>query len=240
MLNNLDYYTIAPNRRIAEFRVDGDSLSLSEKKGASVVKETRYAINSVEKREDYFLLYVKRTFPPASPRAVRPNPPYGLFVVSFSKDKNRLLVLHEDKLWYVSDEEAKSANRDVDFGNKYFQTYYSAGQFASFIHGRDLNETDSATLRKITDALVAEMRQQRGKVINTQRWDIYGGGTMQDMQNKILIDYHFNPTVSTMELGKKIEEYHIPLPKTAPMRNPAGGQGMPGIDTDHLKPYKIH
>ena len=220
-------------------KISGDSLFLNEKSTDNLIVKQRYEIAEEEKRKEYFLLYIKRALPPVKSRMTLPAAKMcGLIVLQFSKGKEKLLVLKEDKLWYGSVEDCKRANSDSLFENKYFGTYYSEPVFTAFTRDKPLKDADKVTLQKLADDWKEEMKSNTGKIQNTQSADIYRTLFMQDNLTKVLVTHRLNPLVTITDFCNKLSENNIPVPVVSPLKNK---QSNPlNSDSSHLKTPTLH
>jgi hypothetical protein len=214
MLKNINYYTVATNGRVAEIKISNDSLSVIYKKENTVVKEDLYKVVEEEKKEKYWIVYIDRSKPDPEKANQTPDSelPYGVFIFSF-EDKDKLLVLHENRLWYKSIIEAKNAVAATHYEDKHFLTWYAEADFKAFNKFPDLKNADKDEVQKVVYELIGRMNHNKDNKKNTQRADFYGTGFMQDNLTEVLINNHFNPLLSITDLDKLAEELHIIIPQ---------------------------
>lgn len=207
------YYTVASNRWIAEIKLTRDSLLLDKKKAADIIDRERYEVAGEEQQGDYLLVYVKnqpltlripkRVY--SLSKAPSTIQKFSLFVFSFSKDKEKLFVSRDDKS-YTSLEETKNANRDINFRDKYFISWYSNNGFKKITQYPDLKDADKATVQQVVDEWISECKNDRDKY-HTHFLNVYA------VFSTVLISHHLNPLADMSDLDKKISEYHIVVPK---------------------------
>jgi hypothetical protein len=221
MLKHVDYYTVAPNYRVANIRTTEKLLSISYKKADKIEKEEEYQIVDEGKKEGYFLIYIKRDVPeyPAPTKNMETPSLFGSFVFAFSKDQSQLMVLHENKLWYSTLEEAKIASSNIAFESKHFNTWYAEPDFLSFAKFPSIDSADKSTIQQVSSSLIMDMESDRDRMKNTKRADIYGGEFLQNSLTKVLVANHLNPMVTISDLDKKVAEYHIAIPSLRQLKN---------------------
>jgi hypothetical protein len=217
-LKNIAYYSVASARWAKHINITGDSIIINSHRGIGVKDEKRYEIAAEEKKGAYYFIYIKNephklTVVGSSHPAYLLPPYYGLFVLSFSKNKDELMVLSEFG-HYQQIADIKAANDTVKFEDAYFDKWYSERAFATYTAYPDIATADKATIQKVTDNWIAELTGYHYKMITSKRYDLYRING-QNILSQALIGQHLSPIGTLTDLDKKTTEYHISLPQTS-------------------------
>ncbi len=212
-MEGIHYFTAASNYRVAEISVENGKLSLTEKRGNTIIESSGYMVEKTVEKAGFELLYVQQTQPLARALPGVPQNRYSLFVFAFSKDKTTLSVLHENRILYASLDECEQANRDVNFNLKYFYTCYDKGRFASLLALPGFANADKEKATEFVKEFDRQVQQSRDKILNTKIMDIYGVAYLQDITTRSMINIQMSPAVTIQQWNNKLAEYHLAIEK---------------------------
>jgi len=208
-MENVHYFTVASNYRVAEISVENGKLSLTEKRGNTIIKSFEYMVEKTVEKAGFELLYVQQTQSLAKALPGVPQNRHSLFVFAFSKDKTTLSVLHENRILYASPDECEQANRDVNFNLKYFYTWYDKDRFASLRELPGFANADKEKATQFAKEFDRQVQQARDKILNTKIMDPYGAGYLQEITNRSMINIQMSPVVTIQQWNNKLAEYHL-------------------------------
>lgn len=212
-MEDVHYFTVASNHRVAEISVENGKLSLTEKRGNTIIESSGYMIEKTAEKAGFELLYVQQTQLLAKALPGVPQKRYSLFVFAFSKDKTTLSVLHENRILYASLAECEQANRDVNFNLKYFYTCYDKDQFASLQAFPGFANADKEKAAQFVKEFDRQVQQSRDKILNTKIMDIYGAAYLQDITTRTMINIQMSPAVTIQQWNDKLAKYHLAVAK---------------------------
>jgi hypothetical protein len=215
LLKDNSYCSISPNGPVMILHATNDSLIINYKKEMAVTGQDRFQITRQESRGEYTLVYVKMD--PASMMLIGPSgsahlrqPLFGVFVFRFEKDDNKLLVLHDGRLW-LTEKEAKNTYAQLRLPYEYFNTWYLEARFERFTRYPDFRNADEPTVQKVALFWIKKIQEHREKKLNTQNTDRNGADYGRDNLTKVLVNNHLSPLATPSDFDAKLKQYHLNL-----------------------------
>jgi hypothetical protein len=210
-LKNITYYSASPDNWVAEIRLTEDSLFFIKAKALATKDGERYEIAEEEVRGNYFLIYVKSHPHVLNNRVIPPR--FGVLTVYFSKGKDKMFMMRGAA--YTTLEKVKDANATTQLESLNYHTWYSEPVFSVFTNYPDLKDADKATMQKVVDNFLDELKQNNDKFQSIRLFYIRDS-FIQEYLTTALINNHLNPLTNTADIYNKLTEYHIPIPPQLP------------------------
>ena len=210
-INNITYYTPSSARWISEFKLRGDSLTISKSRDGGISDIMHYKIVGKEIVDEHFILYTEnmdyQSSPNSAPVVIKKFEPYVEVLIINFPEQGKIMFVSKLNQPSRSLDEAKQAVKTINFNERYYTHWYTRTMLEAFLKYPELSNADETTTQKVADDYVNYVTQNANKIRASRASTSY-----QEPLSQVLIANHLNPLGTMEDIDKKMNKYRLRFP----------------------------